>query len=170
MPNNRQGKSICASISFLAPTVNDIEKNIPFTPPPFDYFIPKIKIFHYDIFHSLSGLDSWKAYGPDGVPLVVLKNCAFELAPWLVKLFCLCLSTSTYPSCWKFADIQPVPKKGDRSNPSNYRPKALISWFSKTFECVLNKKIMRHLSTHNLLSDCRYGFRKGRSSGIFLLF
>ena len=34
---------------------------------------------------------------------LTVKNCASKLAPCLVKLFCLCLSTSTYPSCWKFA-------------------------------------------------------------------
>ena len=39
-----------------------------------DFFIPKIKILHYDIFHVLSGLDFQKAYGLDGVP-PVLKNC-----------------------------------------------------------------------------------------------
>ena len=89
-------------------------------------------------FSMPSGLDSRKAYGPDGVPLVVLKNCVSELAPCLVKLFRLCLSTSTYPSCWKFAHIQPVPNKGDRSNPLNYGHIALISCFSKAFESVLN--------------------------------
>ena len=82
-----------------------------------------------------------------------------------VKFFCLCLSTSTYPSCWKFAHVQPVPQKGDCSNPSNYRPIALIFCLSKVFESVLNKKIIRHLSAHNLLSDCQYGFRKGWSTG-----
>ncbi|MPD01540.1 hypothetical protein E2C01_097072 [Portunus trituberculatus] len=54
-----------------------------------------IKIFHNDVFHALVGLNPRKAYGPDGA-----------------KLFQLCLSTSTFPSCWKFAYIQPVPKKG----------------------------------------------------------
>ena len=82
----------------------------------------------------------------------------------MVKLFRLCLSTFTYPFCWKFAHIQPVPKNGDRSNPSNYCLIALISCLSKAFESLLNK-IMRHLSAHNLLSDCQYGFRKGRSTG-----
>ena len=98
---------------------------------------------------TLSGLDSLKAHGPDGVLPVILKICAFELAPCLVKLFHLCLSTSTYPSCWMFAHIQPVPKKGDRSNPSNYSPIALISCFSKAFESVLNKK----LTTFSLIAS-----------------
>ena len=93
----------------------------------------------------------------------------FPYAHCLVKLFRLCLSTSIYPLCWKFAHIQPVPKKGDRSNPSNYHPIALISCFSKAFEFVLNKKIMRQLSAHNLLSDCQYVSVKADLLVIFLL-
>ena len=129
-----------------------------------DCFIPKVIILHYDVFKALSGLDSRMTYGPDGVPPVVLKNWASELPHCLVKLFRLCLSTSTYPSCWKFAHIQPFPEKSDLSNASNYRPIALISCLFKAFESVLNKKIMWHLSAHNLLSDCQYGFHKGRST------
>ena len=47
---------------------------------------------------------------------------------------------------------------------------ALIFYLSNTFEFVLNKKIMRHLSAHNLLSDCQSGFRKGRSTGDLFAF
>ena len=70
---------------------------------------------------------------PMGVPPIVLRNCASMITDCLVKLFQLCLSKSTFPSWWKFAYIQPVPKKGDRSNSSNYRPIALISCLSKVF-------------------------------------
>ena len=113
----------------------------------------KLKFFIIKFFF---GLDSWKAYGLDGVRPVVLKNCASELAHCLFKLFRLCLSSSTYPSCWKFAHIPLVPKKGDRSNSSIYHPKALISRLSKAYESVLNKKIMR-LTTFSLItSEARY--------------
>ncbi len=88
----------------------------------------------------------------------------------MVKLFRLCLSTSISPSCWKYAHVQPVPKKGDRSNPSNYRPIALISCLSKAYETILNRKFLNHLSSFNLLSDHQYGFRKGRSTGDLLAF
>ena len=40
------------------------------------YFILKILILHYEVFHALSSLDFLKAYGPDGLPPVVLKNYA----------------------------------------------------------------------------------------------
>ncbi len=111
-----------------------------------------------------------KTYGPDGVPLIGLKNCGSVLTPCLVKLFLLCLSTSTFPSCWKYAYIQPVPKKSDRSNPSNYRPIALLSCLSKAFETIFSKWFLKHLSTFNPLSDRLYGFRKERSAGNLLAF
>ena len=91
-------------------TLDDIGHIRP-TPPSSDYFIPKISILYYDGFQALSRLDFRKAYGLDGVPPIVLKNCASKLTHCLIKLFLLCLSISTYPSCWKFANIQPVPKK-----------------------------------------------------------
>ncbi len=132
--------------------------------------MPVIKILKNDVLYALSGLNPRKAYGADGVPPIVLKNCASVLTPCLVKLFRLFLSTSTFPSCWKYSYIQPVPKKGDRSNPSNYRPIALLSCLSKAFETILNKWFLKRLSNFNLLSDRQYGFRKKRSAGDLLAF
>ncbi len=82
----------------------------------------------------------------------------------LVKLFQFYLSTSTFSICWKYVNVQPVPKKGARSNPSNYCPVALLSCLSKSFESIINRKLLKHLSTSDL-SDHQYGFCKGRSTG-----
>ncbi len=90
------------------------------------------------------------------------------LTPYLVKLFRLCLTTSTFPSFRKYAYVQPVPKKGDRSNPSDCHLIALLSCLSKAFESILNRKIQKPLSTSDLQPDRQYGFRKGRSTGDLL--
>ncbi len=100
---------------------------IPPSLAPSDYVMPLINITYTDVFYAFSGFDSRKSYGLGGVPPIVLINCASVLHPCVVKRFHPCLSTATFPSSWKFAHIQPVPKKGDRSNTSNYRPIALIS-------------------------------------------
>ncbi len=63
----------------------------------------------------------------------------------------------------------PAPKKGDSSNPSRYRPIALLSCLSKAFETILNMIILKHLSYSNL-SDNQNGFQKGRSTGDLLAF
>ncbi len=76
--------------------------------------------------------------------MIVLKNCASVLTPCVAKLFRLCLSPSTFPSCWRYTYIQPVHKKDHCSNPSNYRPIAILSCLSKAFETILNRKILKH--------------------------
>ena len=88
--------------------------------------------------------------------------------PVLCRLFRLILISCTYPSSWKHALVQPVPTKGDRSNPSNYRPIALTSAVAKVFETLLNSHFIKHLESNNLLSDHQYGFRKARSTGDLL--
>ena len=105
-----------------------------------------------------------KASGPDGIPPRFLKEFADELAPVLCRLFRLIRISCTYPS-WKHALVQSVPKKGDRSNPSTYRPIALTSVVAKVFETLLNSHFIKHLESNNLLSDHQYGFRKARSTG-----
>ena len=111
----------------------------------------------------LRSLKTDKASGPDGIPPRFLKEFADELAPVLCRLFCLILISCTYPS-WKYALVQHVPKKGDRSNPSNYCPIALTSGVAKVFEILLNSHF-KHIESNNLLSDHQYGFRKARSTG-----
>lgn len=74
----------------------------------------------------------------DGVLPVVFKNSASRQTLCLLKFFCLCLSTSTLPSCLKYAYIQLVPKKGGHFNISHYCPIALLFYLSKAFEIVLN--------------------------------
>src|ERR1700755_643843 len=154
--------------TFASNSTLDDSGAVPSPSTPSNSFIPKIVISSKEVTSALSELNTKKSYGPDGIPPMVLKTCASELAPCLGKLFRLCLSTSTFPSCWKRALIQPVPKKGDPSQPSNYRPISLTSVLSKVFESILNRKIWKHLNSSNLISDRQYGFRKERSTGDLL--
>lgn len=66
--------------------------------------------------------------------------------------------------------INPVLKKGDCSNPSNYQLIALTYCLSKPFETVINKNILQHLSDHNLQSNHQYEFCNGLFTGNLLAF
>ena len=128
--------------------------------------MPSIIISARKVCWVLRSLKTDKASGPGGIPPRFPKEFAEELAPVLRHLFCLIIFSCTYPSSWKHALVQPVPKKGDRSNPSNCRPIALTSAVAKVFETLLNS-YFKHLKSNNLLSHHQYGFRKARSTGIF---
>src|ERR1700755_2258471 len=98
-----------------------------------------LPVISFDQVHGLlKFMNVKKASGQDGIPPRVLRECASELAPSLIQLFSLCLNTSTIPQCWKRALVKPFPKKGSRSDPTNYRPIALTYILSKIFETLLN--------------------------------
>ncbi len=133
--------------------------------------MPAIKILKSEVCCALSGLNPRKAYGHDGVPPIVLKSCASVLTPCLVRLYRLCLSTSTFPSFWKYYYIQPVPKKDDRFN---FLTTVLLIYFRVFLKLLkpflINRKFLKHISSFNLLSDHQYGFRKACSTGDLLTF
>ena len=82
--------------------------------------------------------------------------------------FHLILISCTYAFSWKHALVQPVLKKGDCSNLSNYRPIALTSAVAKVFETLLNSHFINRLEYNKLLSDHQYSIRKARSIGDLL--
>jgi hypothetical protein len=67
--------------------------------------------------------------------------------------------------------IVPVYKKGDATDPANYRPITLGSSLDKLYNLVLNQRIMDHLEATNNLHEAQQGFRPGRSAAdnIFML-
>ena len=111
----------------------------------------------------LCGLDVHKACGPDGIYPRLLKETTHSVAPMLTLLYQASLKQHKVPSEWKKALVAPVFKKGDRTNPSNYRPISLTCIPCKIFEHVIYSHIFKHLSTHNILSSYRHGFRKHHS-------
>ena len=58
-----------------------------------------------------------------------------------------------------------MPKKGESSNPANYRPIAICSILSKIMETIINHRLMAYLELNALISDRQYGFRRNRSTG-----
>ncbi|CAH2239422.1 jg7296, partial [Pararge aegeria aegeria] len=130
----------------------------------------EIRIRQCEVLKVLRNLDVNKASGPDGIPAVVLKTCAPELSPILTRLYRLSLKTTQVPKAWKIANVQPVPKKGSRADPSNYRPIAITSLLCKSLERVLNNRLLAYLENNELLSDRQYGFRRNRSTGDLLVY
>ncbi|XP_052752478.1 uncharacterized protein LOC128201041 [Galleria mellonella] len=129
----------------------------------------KITITQCKVRRELLSLDVHKSSGPDGIPAVVLKQCAPELCPVLTRLFTISYSTGQFPLTWKTTLLHPVPKKGDKSDPSNYRPIAIASLLSKVMERIINAQLLKYLEDHDLLSDRQYGFRHSCSTGDLLV-
>ena len=110
-------------------------------------------------------LDFSKAYGPDFIPVVLLKNCEPELSHILAELSIMYLKESCFPDFWKFSLVVLTFKNvGERSIAKNYRPASLLFVVSKVFGKLLNNRIVDHLEKCGLFSDFQYGFRSSRST------
>ena len=75
------------------------------------------------------------------------------------KVYCS-LSTSTYPSTWKKAEVIPLLKDGDHERASNNRPLSLLPVASKICEKVVLIQFNSYLLRNNRLSSHQSGNKK----------
>jgi hypothetical protein len=57
-----------------------------------------------------------------------------------------------FPDRLKYAIIKPLHKNEDRCEESKYRPVSLLTSFSKIFETVMQRRILKHLIKYDILS------------------
>ena len=121
------------------------------------------KFTEIDIEKKLKDLNSNKAQGPDSIPPKVLKELAKQLSKPLCILFNKSFETGQIPNDWKFAVVTALHKKGNKTDPSNYRPVSLTCICCKLMEKFIRDSIVDHLIENDLYSNCQHGFRSGRS-------
>ena len=105
-----------------------------------------------------------KATGPNGLSNRILRELSHELSIPYCSLFNQSLDTGDVPSSYKEANVCPVPKKGDLSIVSNYRPISLLNSEDKVIERLIFKHLYNHLRDNNILSSLQFGFIPGDST------
>jgi len=67
------------------------------------------------------------------------------------------------PEDWKSETVCPIFKKGDKSDPGNYRPVSLTSVPCKVMESIIKDTMTAYLDTKGFYDSCQHGFVKGQS-------
>ena len=116
------------------------------------------------ITHTLKTMKN-NAPGHTNINKMVLTNLPDDAISILSKLLNISLSSGLFPQAFKTAKIKLIPKPNKNSTiPSNYRPISLLEVPGKIYEKILNKRLLTHLETNNLLPPNQHGFRKHRST------
>lgn len=128
-----------------------------------------MEISRNDVLKTLKKLKRNKSPGPDGLhPRVILEVADVLVEPlWII--FTNSMKMRQVPWEWKTANITAIFKKGDKSDPSNYRPVSLTSVLSKVMETIVRENIMKHMESNKLFSKRQYGFLPGRSTVLQLI-
>ena len=117
----------------------------------------------------ITNIDSPKAFCPDCILVMILKNGEPDLSHIVAELFNMCLKESRFLDYWKVSSAVPVFKNvGERSMAKNYRPVSLLSVVTKVFEKFVTTRIVDHLEKCGLSSDFQYDFRFTRSTACLL--
>ena len=91
------------------------------------------------------------------------------IAPSVTRLLNQSIQSGCFLVLWKVSNIVPIPKTGDKSNPSNYRPISLLSILSKILEKHVARLLTSQIKDKSLISDSQWGFLSGRSTTSALL-
>ena len=108
-------------------------------------------------------LKRYKSPGPDNIGSSLLLDICDYISEPLSLIFNMSIHLKQVPTDWKHANVTPIFKKGDKSDPGNYRPISLTSQICKVLESILRDNIVNHLNTHTLLLKSQHGFTKGKS-------
>ena len=131
--------------------------------------MPDIEITVAGIEKMLKNLKAHKAPGPDGITPRVMKTLSSTIAPILCTLFRRSYETGEVPEDWRHANVVPIYKKGDKTDPGNYPPISLTCITCKLMEHIIASNIMSHGNVNNILYPLQHGFRERRSCELQLL-
>lgn len=120
---------------------------------------------------TISKLKRYKSSDIDNNVADFFIDANLFISPYLCLIFNNIFNSGVYPEAWTKGVIVPIHKKGDKSNPSNYRGITLINVMGKIFSLLLRNRLNKWCETEHILNESQFGFRDNRSTtdAIFLL-
>lgn len=117
-----------------------------------------------ETFQEIMLLNEKKAAGFENIPIKYLKISAEYVSFLLSNLFNKCILEGIFPSMLKIAKITPLYKGGCTNKATNYRPISILSPFSKIFEKLIYRRLIKYFETYNIITKFQFGFRAKHST------
>jgi Reverse transcriptase (RNA-dependent DNA polymerase) len=133
-----------------------------------------------EILVGIKRLKNHKAYTGEGLRSELIKYAVIQLpdgseshllAPVIRVLFDRILTTGEWPRTWDESFLHSIYKKGDKSNPGNYRGIAVEPTLVKLFASVLDTRLQDWAEKYMARAPGQAGFRRkmGTTDQIFIL-
>jgi hypothetical protein len=117
-----------------------------------------------EIFNIVMDMKSKSSCDIYDISMSLLKKLIQTVIKPLSHIFNLSLSNGIFPNELKVAKVIPLFKKGEKSDPTNYRPISLLPQISKILEKLFYKRLISHIEKNNILSENQYGFRSNHNT------
>ena len=117
------------------------------------------EILTREVEEQIENFKNGKAAGFDGRPNEILNLVKNTLSPLLTNLFNTMFDISYFPVAWAKGIICSIFKGGVKNNPRNYRNISLLSYISKIFTGIMNKRLVNWTKKRKLFGYSQ-GFRE----------
>ena len=98
------------------------------------------------------------AVGSDLISLSMLLKSPGEVIKALTTIFNVSINAGAFLNEWKHAHLTPVFKKGDLSEPGNYRPTSLLPIVNIVLERLIDEQLGNFLDSHRIIDDTQHRF------------
>ena len=119
-------------------------------------------ILECEVKWALESFNTNKASGGDGIPAELFQILKDDAVKVLHSICRQIWKTQQWPQDWKWSVFNPIPKKGNAKECSNYHTIALISHPSKVMLKILQARLQQYVNCE--LPDVQADFIKGRGT------
>ena len=119
-------------------------------------------ILECEVKWALGSITTNKASGGDGIPVELFQILEDDAVKVLCSICQQIWKVQQWPQDWKRSVFNPIPKKGNAKECSNYHTIVLISYTNKVMLKILHARLQQYVNCE--LPDVQAGFRKGRGT------
>lgn len=119
-----------------------------------------------ELIKIISSLKNSTAVGYDDLRTDIIKKSMFIIAAPLAHVINLSLAQGFFPDELKKSVVNPLFKKGEKSDMGNHRPVTLVSVFAKIYEKVMYNRMITFFEKTNVINEEQHGFRKSKSTSL----
>ena len=131
---------------------------------PCEHEMPAMEFLESDVLKVINDINISKSSSLKHVSSKVFKDAVLSMPTRFTRILNLAFKNSNIPNKWKIATVTPLPKSGDLTNVSNYRPISQLPIPGKILERLIHNNISQHLENNNILTEIQGGYRKSCST------
>ena len=126
--------------------------------------MPEFDFSDEEIIDCVKNLDVSKSSAIEYLPTKIFREAVLHQPSRFIKIIKLCVTSGKIPDKWKIATVTPLPKGGDLTDVSNYRPISVLPVPGKILERLMHTHISTHLDLNKILSEKQGGYQKRKST------
>ena len=108
--------------------------------------------------NGINKLNRKKASQATDIPVKIIKENKYVISFYVFHNFNNALSSCSFSTALKYADVRPVFKKDDKTDKENYRPISILPNLSKVYERLMYDQIYPFFD--QIFSNCNAVFVK----------